>query len=91
MGSNNIPFYPIGIILMNNKKGSNYTDGQKDLGYDFKEVCKKILLLNNEYRLQYDPNKPSNYNPNATQTPQSVAPSYSSGMKDSDVAAFGWD
>ena len=25
MGSNNIPFYPIGIILMNNKKGSNYT------------------------------------------------------------------
>ena len=89
MGSNNIPFYPIGIILMNNKKGSNYTEGETDLGYDFKEVCRKILLLNNEYRLQYDPNKPSDYNPN--QKAKSAAPSYSSGMKDSDVAAFGWD
>lgn len=89
MGSNNIPFYPIGIILMNNKKGSNYTEGETDLGYGFSDVCKKILLLNNEYRLQYDPNKPSDYNPNAT--PQSAAASYSSGMKDSDVAAFGWD
>lgn len=89
MGSNNIPFYPIGIILMNNKKGSNYTEGQTDLGYGFSDVCKKILLLNNEYRLQYDPNKPSDYNPNATT--KSAAPSYSSGMNDSNVAAFGWD
>ena len=89
MGSNNIPFYPIGIILMNNKKGSNYTEGETDLGYDFKEVCRKILLLNNEYRLQYDPNKPSDYNPN--QKAKSAAPSYSSGMNDSNVAAFGWD
>ena len=68
-------------------KYNNYANKQ----YGFDEVVKEILLLNNKYRLQYDPNKPSNYNPNATQTPQSVAPSYSSGMNDSDVAAFGWD
>ena len=33
--------------------------------YNFKEVCKKILLLNNKYRLQYDKTKPSDYNPAA--------------------------
>ena len=64
MGKNNVPFYPIGIILMNNKIGSNYTDGTTNLNYGFSDVCKQILLLNNKYRLQYDPNKPSNYDPN---------------------------
>lgn len=63
MGKNNVPFYPVGIILMNNKKGSNYTD----LKYGFSDVCKEILLLNNKYELQYDPKKPDNYNPNAKQ------------------------
>lgn len=65
MGSNNIPYYPVGIILMNNKKASNYTstDGT-DLKYGFKDVCKKILMLNNKYRLQYDSSKPSDYSPN---------------------------
>lgn len=62
MGSNNIPYYPVGIILMNNKKGSNYTDSNNsDLGYKFSDVCMKILTLNNKYRLQYDPSKPSDY------------------------------
>ena len=64
MGKNNVPFYPVGIILMNNKKGSNYTDGTTDLKYGFSDVCKQILLLNNKYRLQFDPNKPTNYDPN---------------------------
>lgn len=65
MGSNNIPYYPVGIILMNNKKASNYTstDGT-DLKYGFNDVCKKILMLNNKYRLQYDSSKPSDYSPN---------------------------
>ena len=66
MGINNVPYYPVGILLMNNKKGSNYTStAGDDLGYNFKEVCKKILLLNNKYRLQYDKTKPSDYNPAA--------------------------
>lgn len=68
MGKNNVPFYPVGIILMNNKKGSNYTDDKDtDLKYGFSDVCKQILMLNNKYRLQFDPNKPSDYNPNAKQ------------------------
>ena len=71
-----VPYYPVGIVLMN-------------FVNDYASTVKNILMLNNAYRLQYDPNKPSDYNPNAT--PQSAAASYSSGMKDSDVAAFGWD
>lgn len=72
-----VPYYPVGIVLMNFVNDYAST------------TVKNILLLNNEYRLQYDPNKPSDYNPNATT--KSAAPSYSSGMNDSDVAAFGWD
>lgn len=68
MGKNNVPFYPMGIMLMNNKKGSNYTDSNgTDLKYGFTNVVKNILLLNNKYRLQYDPTKPEDYiNPNLT-------------------------
>ena len=98
MGKNGIPYYPVGIVLMNSvnsevtstENGSEVTyNNYANKQYGFDEVVKEILLLNNKYRLQYDPNKPSDYNPNAT--PQSAAASYSSGMKDSDVAAFGWD
>lgn len=68
MGKNNVPFYPMGIMLMNNKKGSDYTDSNgTDLKYGFADVCKQILLLNNKYRLQYDPTKSEDYiNPNLT-------------------------
>lgn len=66
MGSNNIPFYPVGIILMNNKHGKNYTSSEgTDLKYNFGDVCKKVLMLNNKYRLQYDSSKPSDYSPQA--------------------------
>ena len=71
-----VPYYPVGIVLMN-------------FVNDYTSTVKNILLLNNAYRLQYDPNKPSDYNPNAKT--KSAAPSYSSGMHDSNVAAFGWD
>lgn len=65
MGQNNVPYYPVGIILMNNKKGSNYTNSSgTNLGYGFSDVCKEILLLNNKYSLQYDPTKPADYDPN---------------------------
>lgn len=74
-----VPYYPVGIVLMN-------------FVNDYASTVKNILLLNNAYRLQYDPNKPSDYNPNNpnAQT-KSAAPSYSSGMNDSNVTAFGWD
>lgn len=69
MGKNSIPFYPVGIVLMNNVKGTKYektVDGKTtELNYGFSELCRKVLLLNNKYRLQYDPNKPIDYDPNA--------------------------
>ena len=64
MGKNGVPFYPMGIILMNNIMGSTYKDGTTDLKYGFADVCSKILMLNNQYTLQYDPNKPADYDPN---------------------------
>lgn len=69
-----IPYYPVGIVMMNRVQ-------------DHSDTVKEILLLNNKYRMQYDPNKDPDYKP--TQT--SVAVSYSSGMHDQNVAAFGWD
>lgn len=69
-----IPYYPVGIVMMN--RVSNYA-----------ATVKKILLLNNKYRMQYDPDKPADYKPALT----SAAASYSSGMHDQNVAAFGWD
>lgn len=68
MGQNGEPYYPVGIVLMNNKNGeANYTDKTNAKGqpYNFAAVVKNILLLNNRYRLQYDSTKPSDYDPNA--------------------------
>lgn len=47
-----VPYYPVGIVLM------NYVN-------NYAETVKNILLLNNKYRLQYDSSKPSDYNPQA--------------------------
>lgn len=47
-----VPYYPVGIVLM------NYVN-------DYASTVKNILLLNNKYRLQYDSSKPSDYNPQA--------------------------
>lgn len=46
-----VPYYPVGIILM------NYVN-------NYASTVKNILLLNNKYRLQYDSSKPSDYSPN---------------------------
>lgn len=70
-----VPYYPVGIVLMNNV--NTYKDS----------AVKNILLLNNKYRLQFDPNKPTDYKP-AT---KSAAASYSSGMNDQGASAFGWE
>ena len=69
MGKNGVPFYPMGIILMNNIMDSNYTDSNGvDLKYGFTDVCSKILMLNNQYTLQYDPDKTADYDPNYYQS-----------------------
>lgn len=47
-----IPYYPVGIVLMNYV--NNYAS----------TAVENILLLNNKYRLQYDSSKPSDYDPN---------------------------
>ena len=91
MGKNNVPYYPVGIILMNHKHDGNYTitngTTTTDLNYNFSDVCKKVLMLNNKYPLQFDPNKPTDYKP----VINSAAASYSSGMNDQGVSAFGWE
>ena len=46
-----IPYYPVGIALMN-------------FVNDYSDVVENILILNNKYRLQFDPSKPSDYTPN---------------------------
>ena len=48
--------------------------------YHGADIINEIIHMNNKFKLQ-----------RATQTPRSAAPSYSSGMNDSNVAAFGWD
>lgn len=48
--------------------------------YHGADIIKEIIEMNNKFKLQ-----------RANQTPKSAAPSYSSGMNDSNVAAFGWD
>lgn len=47
-----IPYYPVGIVLMNYVNTSTSQTTVKD-----------ILLLNNKYRLQYDSKKPVDYDP----------------------------
>ena len=66
MGQNGAKYYPVGIVLMNNKNGeTNYKDKTNAAGkqYNFAAVVKNILMLNNKYGLQYDPTKPEDYAP----------------------------
>lgn len=49
-------------------------------GYHGPEIIKEIIEMNNKFKLQ-----------RANQTAKSAAASYSSGMHDQNVAAFGWD
>ena len=68
--TNVVPFYPVGITLMNFVcDKTNVIDTYKDdegntINVYSTDVVKNILLLNNKYRLQYDPTKPADYNPN---------------------------
>ncbi len=85
-----VPYYPVGITLLNfTTDNTTNISSVANSTLTTVDVVKNILLLNNKYRLQYNPDYPTDYNPNATT--KSAAPSYSSGMNDSNVAAFGWD
>lgn len=52
-----IPYYPVGIVLMN-------------FVNDHTATVKNILTLNNKYRMEYDSSKPSDYNPFAVSPAQ---------------------
>ena len=61
MGTDNTPFYPLGIVYLNNTITESMTVGNTT--FSPKGTIKNILLLNNKYRLQYDKTKPSDYSP----------------------------
>ena len=73
-------YYPVGIVLMNFAPNYSY-------------VLNNILMLNNKYRKAYDPNRsPVDGKPvdGGTNSVQSAAPGYSSGMTDNGANAIGW-
>lgn len=79
-------FYPIGIVLMNDIASSNTSAGYV--------LAQRILEMNNMYRKAYDPNRSpvdgKPINGSEGNSVQSVAPGYSSGMKDNGTNAIGW-
>lgn len=75
----NQAYYPVGIVLMN--EAINYAN-----------VVKNILQMNNKYRKAYDPERSpvdGSYIDGSNGV-HSVAPGYSSGMKDNQTDAIGW-
>ena len=80
----NNSFYPIGIVLMNDVTASHTTGGYG--------LAQSILEMNNKYRKAYDPDRSpvdGSYI-NGSNGVHSVAPGYSSGMKDNQTDAIGW-
>lgn len=62
---NETPYYPVGIVLMNyvtDDEAQNLGTAQDPLYTT--EVVQNILLLNNKYQLQYNPDYPTDYTPN---------------------------
>lgn len=83
----NESYYPVGIVLMN-FVGSSYTSKNISL-------VQRILEMNSMYRKAYDPRRSpvdgAFIDGSAgTNTVQSAAPGYSSGMKDNQTDAIGW-
>lgn len=83
----NESYYPVGIVLMNFVGSSNTS---KNLS-----LVQRILEMNNMYRKAYDPRRSpvdgAFIDGSAgTNTVQSAAPGYSSGMKDNQTDAIGW-
>lgn len=66
MGTAGTPYYPVGIVYMNYTVPESYSVTNGDgtvINYSSSETVKNILMLNNKYRLQYDPDKPVDYIP----------------------------
>ena len=61
-----IPYYPVGIVLMNFVTDASLNLGTAASPIYTKNVVKNILLLNNRYQLQFDPSKPIDWDPNVT-------------------------
>lgn len=61
MGSNGVPYYPVGIVYMNYTTTDSYkaTVNSSEITIKPTETVKNILMLNNKYRLQYDKEKPA--------------------------------
>lgn len=84
----NNSYYPVGIVLMNDLAASNTTAGYG--------LAQGILEMNNKYRKAYDPNRSpvdGSYidgSGSSTNSVQSAAPGYSSGMTDNNTDAIGW-
>ncbi len=63
LGTEDAPFYPVGIVYMNYTVPESYsvTSNSTTTYYSSSETVKNILMLNNKYRLQYDSTKPVDY------------------------------
>lgn len=80
-------YYPIGIVYFN----AVASDNADALGGT--SLIQNILEMNNKYRKAYNPSlSPVDGKPlgGGTNTVQSAAPGYSSGMKDNQTDAIGW-
>lgn len=80
-------YYPIGIVFFNQVE----SDNSETLGGA--SLNQTILEMNNKYRKAYNPSlSPVDGKPlgGGTNTVQSAAPGYSSGMKDNQTDAIGW-
>lgn len=82
-------YYPVGIVLLNDVASSNVPTSGISLVHT-------ILEMNNKYRKAYDPNRSpvdGSYidgSGSSTNSVQSAAPGYSSGMTDNNTDAIGW-
>lgn len=82
-------YYPVGIVFMN-----DVVNARND-NVNITQTVRDILLLNNRYRKAYDPDRsPVDGSDitggSSTNTTQSAAPGYSSGMTDNGANAIGW-
>ena len=87
---NNGAYYPVGIVFMNHTLSH-----PAETTVNITQTVEDILLLNNRYRKAYDPDSSPVDGSDitgggSTNTVQSAAPGYSSGMTDNGANAIGW-
>lgn len=82
-------YYPIGIVFFND------VENDYSITLNNTSLIQNILEMNNKYRKAYDPHRSPVDGTfidgsGGTNTVQSAAPGYSSGMKDNHTDAIGW-